>query len=144
MRAAQRLRSGIGQGFALVAAEGVLVNVCWIADFDGFEMSELNRKLQTPSPDAVMIFDGWTPRSVRGHGYLPVTLTLLADQLHSSGKTAWGFVAATNLASIRGLQKAGYVHRFTLGRNRFLGVSRTTDSPSSVNQHPVGDVVSAR
>ncbi len=45
MRTAQRLRSGDARGFALVTAEDAPVHFCWVKEFEGFQMAELDRYL---------------------------------------------------------------------------------------------------
>lgn len=128
MRSAQRLRSGEGQGFVMVTAEGNPVHFCWARDFEGFHMAELDRVLKAPSENAVMIFDCFTPSATRGHGFFPEALGMLAQELDSKSKSAWIFGAATNSASVRGIEKTGFQYRFTLGRKRILFWSRPNDS----------------
>jgi len=128
MRCAQRLRSEGDGGFALLNAEGTPVHFCWAKDFEGFEMAELERTLSAPCPNAVMIFDCFTPAAERGHGFFADAIAALAHRLHSEGKVPWIFGAATNQASLRGIEKAGFTRRFTLGRKRVLFLERAKDS----------------
>ena len=67
-RAAERLAFPGSRGFALMSGDDP-VHLCWVADFQGFHMAELEWRLSAPSPNAVMIFDCWTPLSERGHGH---------------------------------------------------------------------------
>jgi len=131
LRSAQRLRLKDGYGVALIALDGTPVHFCWVKDFEGFRMAELERNLHAPCPEAVMIFDCFTPPSARGHGLFADAISALADQLHSEKKAPWIFGAATNLASLRGIQKSGFTYRFSLGRSRILFLKRTKDSPST-------------
>jgi CelD/BcsL family acetyltransferase involved in cellulose biosynthesis len=134
LRSAQRVRSGDDRGFALLNAEGTPVHFCWAKDFEGFHLAELERTLQAPRADAAMIFDCYTPTSVRGHGFFADAIAALADQLCSEGKVPWIFGVATNRASLRGIEKSGFTYRFTLGRKRVLSFNRakdSIDSPSS-------------
>lgn len=128
MRSADRLRSEGDSGFALITAEGTPVHFCWVRDFGGFKMAELDRTLNAPGANAVMIFDCFTPSAVRGHGFFADAIATLARQLHSEGKAPWIFGAATNPASLRGIKESGFRHRFTLGRKRFLFVETVKDS----------------
>ena len=113
--------------------EGIPVHFCWVKEFEGFQMAELNRKLQAPRENAVMIFDCFTPESARGHGFFPQAIAMLARHLSSQGKSAWIFGAETNRASVRGIEKTGFQYKFTLGRRRVLLFSETRDSmPLSV------------
>lgn len=127
MRSAQRLRVE-GHGFALLDVQGKPVHFCWAKSFAGFEMTELGRTLSTPSPDAVMIFDCYTPASARGHGFFATAIAALARQLCSEGKAPWIFGAATNESSLSGIKKAGFTYRFTLGRTRILFLQKEQGS----------------
>ena len=142
MRSAQRLRSEGDGGFALLTAEGVPVHFCWAKDFAGFEMAELNRILSAPCPNAVMIFDCYTPSAERRHGFFAAAIAALADQLRTEGKAPWIFGAATNQMSLRGIEKAGFMRRFTLGRKRIFFFEKVKDSIPYPN--PIEDPVSAR
>lgn len=128
MRCAQRLRAGDARGFALVTSDGKPVHFCWAKDFEGFRMDELERTLRAPSPSATLVFDCFTPPSARGNSYFATAISLLAGQLHASGKAPWIFGAATNHDSLRGIEKSGFVYRFRLGRKRIFFVNRVHDS----------------
>ena len=133
MRSAQRLRLGEGQGYVLLTPEEVPVHFCWAKDFEGFHVAELDRTLKAPRENAVMIFDCFTPSATRGHGFFAEAISQLAQELNSQGKSAWIFGAATNRASVSGIEKTGFQHRFTLGRRRILGFSHAVDSVPSVS-----------
>jgi CelD/BcsL family acetyltransferase involved in cellulose biosynthesis len=120
MRSSNRLRSHEDGGFALVTDEGTPVHFCWAKEFEGFEMAELGRRLKAPGADTVMIFDCFTPVSARGHGFFAHAIAALAHRLRSKGKAPWIFGAATNQASLKGIMKSGFRHRFSLGRKRVL------------------------
>lgn len=143
MRSAQRVRSVGDAGFALLTAEGTPVHFCWAKDFEGFEMAELNRTLSAPSPGATMIFDCYTPASVRGQGLFASAIAALADQLCSEGKAPWIFGAATNQMSLLGIEKSGFTHRFTLGRKRVFFFAKAKDSMLSLNPATISKPVSA-
>lgn len=128
MRSAQRLRSGGGEGFVLLTQDGKPVHFCWSREFEGFEMTELDRTLHAPCENAVMIFDCFTPESARGHGFFPQAIAILAKHLSSQRKSVWIFGAATNQASVHGIEKTGFHYEFTLGRRRILFFSETRDS----------------
>ena len=121
LRCVSRLQAGSAEGFGLVDTEGASLHFGWITPFDGFFLSELNAKIESPSADKVMIFDCWTPASARGHGYYGQALGLIAERVRATGKKPWIFSAASNLASIRGLEKAGFQLRHSLVRRRVLG-----------------------
>jgi CelD/BcsL family acetyltransferase involved in cellulose biosynthesis len=143
LRSAQRLRSEGDRGFVLLNAEGMPVHFCWVKDFEGFRMAELERTLRAPCAAAVMIFDCFTPASVRGRGFFARATAALADQLHSEGKAPWIFGAVTNQASLRGIEKSGFAHKFTLGRTRVLFFPKTKDSIPSPNPAKIASSVPA-
>ena len=122
MRSARRFRTDAEGGFALLTAEGVPVHFCWVKDFEGFEMAELGRTLTAPRANAVMIFDCYTPASVRGQGFFAEAIAAFARHLHAEGKAPWIFGAATNQDSLSGIEKSGFIRRFSLGRQRVLFV----------------------
>jgi CelD/BcsL family acetyltransferase involved in cellulose biosynthesis len=137
LRSAQRLRSANDRGFVLLSAEGTPVHFCWVKDFEGFRIAELERSLRAPSADAVLIFDCFTPSPVRGRGFFASAILALADQLNSEGKAPWIFSAAENQALLRGIKKSGFAHKFTLGRKRFLFLQQTKDSIPSANPEKI-------
>ena len=91
-------------------------------------MAELDRTLQAPCEDAVMIFDCFTPASARGHGFFSQAIAMLARHVTSQRKSAWIFGADTNRASVRGIEKTAFQYKFTLGRRRILLFHETKDS----------------
>jgi CelD/BcsL family acetyltransferase involved in cellulose biosynthesis len=125
MRSAQRFEAGSGDGYILVDA-GIPVHFCWVRNFEGFHMAELDRTLEAPSSEAAMIFDCYTPAAARGRDYFSQAITLLANRLRSMGKTTWIFGAETNDASLRGIRRTSFEYKFTLGRktNFFRKVDR--------------------
>ena len=132
LRCATRLRIEEYAGFALLNSDGQAVHFTWAGPFGGFHWSELDSTLPAPSPDSVVLFDSWTPVSQRGRGYYAPTLVLVAERVQQQGKRAWGFSAATNTSSIRGLEKMGFPRRFSMVRRKFLWWQRlsqhTTES----------------
>jgi CelD/BcsL family acetyltransferase involved in cellulose biosynthesis len=114
LRCAHRLHTGEAQGFALTDSAGVPVHLCWVAPFQGFWISELGRKLAQPEPDSALIFDCWTPVDLRGQGNYIRALPLVAEAVLNSGKRPWIFSATGNPSSIKGIQRAGFVARFSI------------------------------
>ena len=121
LRSASRLQEGRSEGFVFVDAEGHPLNFAWVTDFDGFFVSELNAKVDAPSPDCVTLFDCWTPQARRGHGYYGQGVALLAKRTQQQGKKPWIFSAGSNISSLRGLEKTGFQRRYSLVRQRALG-----------------------
>jgi hypothetical protein len=133
VRAATRVQEGKAEGFGLMDAEGKFLHFAWTTRFDGFFLSELQAKVQAPSPDSVMLFDCWTPATALGHGYYAQTVELIAEHVQESGGRPWIFSAAGNAASIRGLEKTGFQRRYSLLRRRLLGWERVRgETPKSV------------
>ena len=133
LRAATRVQEGNGEGFGLVDADGKFLHFAWTTCFDGFFLSELQAKVQSPSPDSVMLFDCWTPAAALGHGYYAQTVELIAQQVQEKGGRPWIFSAASNAASIRGLEKTGFQRRYSLVRRRLLGWEHVKgETPKSV------------
>jgi len=122
LRAASRLQEGNSEGFALVDGEGKFLHFAWVTDFDKFFLSELGVRVNAPSAGSVMLFDCWTPSAVRGCGYYAQTVELIAKQVLEKGKQPWIFSAAQNVASIRGLEEAGFQRRYSLIRRRLMGL----------------------
>ena len=121
MRAALRLRKAESQSFALIDANGRPVHFAWATAFDGFFLSELNARVDAPSANCVMLFDCWTPAASRGGGYYAQAVNGVARLLREQGKSTWIFSAGSNVASLRGLAKAGVQQRYSLVRKRLFG-----------------------
>jgi len=120
LRSARRLREGKHLGFALLNQENIAVHFCWVGEFEGFFMQELQINLEAPSSKAVMIFDCWTPISMRGQGYYGLAASLLARKSVSTGNEPWIFSAASNKGSVRGLENSGFEERYSLVRTKIL------------------------
>lgn len=139
LRAAGR-REGNAEGFGLVDQSGVFLHFAWADAFDGFFLSELNAKVDAPSPDCVLLFDCWTPPAVRGHGYYGQTVALVAKLMQKNGKKPWIFSAASNVASTRGLEKAGFQQRYSLVRQRALWWQRLKGKAPAPLETPPAEV----
>ncbi len=142
LRAAGRLRAKFAQAFALVTSQGVPVHICGVADFHDFYMSELDCKLSVPAPDSVLLFDCFTPGSARGRGYYGMAISAVAAQLRAAGKQPWIFSSVGNVSSLHGIEKAGFVRRFSLTRSRTLFVNRAVRSRSLTAAEPISKVSS--
>ena len=122
LRAASRLQQGSAEGFGLVDGEGKFLHFAWTTGFDKFFLSELNARVDAPSANCVMLFDCWTPTPVRGSGHYAKTVGLIAKQVLDNGMRPWIFSASRNVASIRGLEEAGFERRYPLVRRRLMGI----------------------
>jgi CelD/BcsL family acetyltransferase involved in cellulose biosynthesis len=121
LRSAARLRERKAEGFGLVDADGSFLHFAWVTAFDGFFLPELNANVNAPSADCVILFDCWTPVGARGHECYWRTIGLIAERMRGKGKKPWIFSAASNVASIQGLEKARFQPRYSLKRRRALG-----------------------
>lgn len=143
VRVARRLRSENAQGFGLVDAAGRFLHFAWTTAFDGFFLSELNAKVDAPAPDSVMLFDCWTPLSQRGKLYYGHTIALIAAETKANGKRPWIFSAATNTASVRGVEKSGFQRRYSLVRKKVFGWQRVL-GPRPTHSGVAAEQISAR
>jgi CelD/BcsL family acetyltransferase involved in cellulose biosynthesis len=126
LRSARRLQSKPGQGFTLVDPESTPVHFCWVGDFEGFEVKELKSRLSSPSQNAALIFDCWTPQSKRRHGYFGIALSLAARRVSQAGKEPWIFSGVTNHSSRRRIEKAGFERRYSMICKRTLAWQRVS------------------
>lgn len=142
LRAAQRLASSTAQAYALVTA-GTPLHFCWISPFEGFYLSEFRQVLKEPVANSVLLFDCWTPPSKRGNGYYGLCIAEVANLMLAQGKRPWIFSAVSNISSLRGIEKSGFVPRFSLlQRKRFL-VNRISSVPLNEVPSPQLDLYPA-
>jgi CelD/BcsL family acetyltransferase involved in cellulose biosynthesis len=120
-RSAARLLEGHAQAYGLADRTGRFVHFAWTTDFEGFFLSELNAKVDAPSPDAVMLFDCWTPLAARRRGYYGQAIEQIARLIREQGKSAWMFSAASNTAFVKALERSGFERRYSLVRQRIFG-----------------------
>jgi hypothetical protein len=131
LRCAHRVRCQDTQGFALVR-DGFPVHFAWVTKFEAFYLAETRSKVTSPGKEAELIFDCWTPQAVRRRGHYSDTIGKVAVGLWGRARTAWIFGAATNDASLRGIEKAGFEPWFILVRRRVLGIARIDNIPASI------------
>ncbi len=143
LRSAKRIQSSGAEGFALVCADGAPVHFSWVAPFENFKMPELGRTLQEPAAGAVLMFDCWTPASQRGRGYFAQCTAWVAGLMLEKGKRPWIFSVAPN--STAGLERAGFVPRFTWSRKKkwFFIFSRAAHLELKRNSEPTMDLYPA-
>jgi hypothetical protein len=116
MHCAPRLRQGRATGYFLPGQGTQPSHFLWVDLYDGFHLSELNYRLESNDPNAVMIFGCWTPAAQRGRGNYATAIRLAAAYLQRQQKQVWIFSGATNESSVRGIRRAGFVYRFSLVR----------------------------
>jgi CelD/BcsL family acetyltransferase involved in cellulose biosynthesis len=126
MRCANRLAKPGASGFLLQDELGRPIHFLWIANYDGFSLSEIGHNIEPASPSAAMIFDCWTPASDRGHNHYATAIRQTAANLRHEGRPAWIFSGARNASSLRGILKAGFEYRYSLVRRSRLGRATIT------------------
>lgn len=142
-RAAGRLQSAGAEGYALVRAGDIPVHFCWVAPFEGFRMAELGCELKQPGADSVLLFDCWTPESERRRGHYGRCTSMVSERALERGQRPWIFSAATNLNSLRGLERAGFTRRFSLVRKKRWPLDRISALKSENPGGPVLDLTPA-
>jgi CelD/BcsL family acetyltransferase involved in cellulose biosynthesis len=123
MRCAERLKKTSAPGYFLRGHEARSLHLLWVADYNGFHLSEIDFTLESKDPTAAMLFDCWTPTAQRGHGYYATAIRLAAGLLQQQQRKVWIFSAATNKSSLGGILHAGFTYRFSLLRSRRFGHS---------------------
>ena len=140
LRSARRLREKKAEGFVLVDTSGTPLHFAWVAEFAGFFLSELNARLETPSPDAALLFDCWTPEAERGRGHYSRAIGLIAEKVLGARKQPWIFSAANDTDSVRGIESAGFQWRYSLVRQKVLNWQRVKGQPPLSETAPPAEV----
>lgn len=120
LHSAQRLRANAGRGFALLDSGSLPVHFCWVGSFAGFHVDELKLRLGTSEPNAVVIFDDWTPTAVRGKGYCGAAARLVCEHMRLEGKSTWVLRAPQDALSLREIEGVGFQYRYLMRRRRVL------------------------
>jgi CelD/BcsL family acetyltransferase involved in cellulose biosynthesis len=123
---ARRLQPKTGQGFALLDRGITPVHFCWVDDFEGFEMKDLETRLSAPSQNAAIIFDCWTPQAKRGRGYFGIAISLLARHVAKAGKEPWIFSAINNPSCRHSIERAGFERRYSMICKKTLAWQRVS------------------
>jgi hypothetical protein len=84
---ANLLRGGGCDGFALVDSSDRPVHFLWTAPLEGFRLKGFC-DLTAPEPDLVLLFDCWTPYSLRRRDYHMQALHLIANETELSRKNS--------------------------------------------------------
>ena len=130
------------RGFVLRDQNDAALHFCWVAQFEGFYMSELGVELSDPALDSVLIFDCWTPVSRRGRGHYAECISAVANQLLEQGKQPWIFSSASNPNSLKGIERAGFCYRYSLQRRgklfkaRVVRLDAVCEGQPRFNLHP--------
>jgi CelD/BcsL family acetyltransferase involved in cellulose biosynthesis len=126
VRAAARFQQRIHSGYALIDSNGEPHHFAWVAPFDDFRLEELGLTLEAPGDSQVLIFDCWTPRKLRRHGFFRQTIQRLASQLSFEGCEVWMFADAGNEQLLAGIRQAQFRPQFSMVRRTVLGRSRVS------------------
>jgi GNAT superfamily N-acetyltransferase len=111
-----RFRNGDKCYVAVVG--GRLAGYGWSAAGRAFIMTEIDQALPVAA-DECLLYDFFVFPQWRGRGYYGVLLRSIRSL--NAHKRHWIFAQTGNTASIRGIQSAGFVHAFRLGRRVLLG-----------------------
>jgi hypothetical protein len=82
--------------------------------------------LTAPIQDAAIIFDSWTPRSRRGHGYYGIASALVAQSVAEAGKEAWIYSVTANHSSRQAIERVGFERKYSLICRKTLAWKRMT------------------
>jgi len=131
LRAASRLRSGLGRGYCLTDKKGNFLHFAWSTAFQEFYISELKQTFSSPG-ESTIIFDCWTPPTRAGQGHYSRALAAIAKKLAQEGQRPWISGVRTNVPSIRGIERAGFHLQYQVVRKCRLGwKTLTRETPSS-------------
>ena len=112
-----------GDRICVVCHDGHLAHVSWFGvrkqlDAD-YELGPLRPwLLKHPSG---LIYDCWTATQQRGQGLYPSVVSTLTGMLLRETPEVWIYCRAENLASKRGIEKAGFSYRGSLKSWRLFG-----------------------
>jgi ribosomal protein S18 acetylase RimI-like enzyme len=121
-------RLGRGETFWTAQQADRIVSYCWVTR-DAVEIGEI-RCLIRPRPDEVYLYDALTFEEHRGRNLYPALLYRILEHSREAGlRRALIFVMSDNIASIRGVQKAGFVEFQRVTYSTLLGFGRYTYQP---------------
>jgi len=118
LRSASRLRERRAEAFGSIDRERILLDCAWVAPFGGFFLPELNSRVDSPSPDCVIVFDNWRSDNRPGPASI---MGMIAERMRDQGKRTWTYSLASDVSLIRSLEKGGFQARYSLTRRRILG-----------------------
>ncbi len=136
LRASERLRSTVWEGFAVVDPDGVPVQFCWTAEFEGFTMPEADYPLRAPSSESVILFGWWNPSSMNHRSCCEAVLDNVAQRLGASGKSAWIYSALDKEFPSLEFEKIGFVQKFSLVYQQTLLRKTLIQTPSQAEDEP--------
>jgi ribosomal protein S18 acetylase RimI-like enzyme len=96
-----------GEQFWTAQHEDKILSYCW-ATQEPVEIGEI-RRIISPRGDEVYLYDAFTFAEYRGQNLYPALLQCILNSSRQQGlRRALIFVLSDNMASIRGVQKAGF------------------------------------
>jgi predicted GNAT family acetyltransferase len=104
------LRKRIKKGHTPFVAldDGSIVHIVWLRLEDRVATSELGEDFAVEFGRSMgIMYDAWTPQVARGRGIYPAVLSLLCRQIRGSASEPLIYVESDNIASRRGVEKAG-------------------------------------
>jgi len=117
-----------GEAFWTAQHADRIVSYCWVTR-DAVEIGEI-RCLIRPRPDEVYLYDAFTFEAHRGRNLYPALMYRILEHSREAGlRRALIFVMSDNIASIRGVQKAGFVEFQRVTYSTLLGFGRYTYQP---------------
>jgi len=117
-----------GEQFWTVQHEDKILSYCW-ATQEPVEIGEI-RCIMCPRGDEVYLYDAFTFAEYRGQNLYPALLQRVLDASRQQGlRRALIFVLSDNMASIRGVQKAGFREFQRVTYRNILGFARYAYRP---------------
>lgn len=112
-----------GEQFWTAQQEGKILSYCWATRL-AVEIGEIRRKI-SPRDDEVYFYDAFTFATYRGYNLYPALLQHMLEQSRQQGfRRALIFVMSDNIASIRGVSKAGFREFQRVIHSRIFGITR--------------------
>lgn len=117
-----------GEAFWTAQVDDRIVSYCW-ATSEAVEIGEIRCAIQ-PRADETYLYDAFTFEEHRGRNLYPAVLYRTLIQSREAGlRRALIFVMSDNIASIRGVEKAGFVEFQRVTYSTVLGFGRYTYQP---------------
>ena len=117
-----------GEAFWTAQVDDRIVSYCWVTS-EAVEIGEI-RCIVQPRADEIYLYDALTFEEYRGRNLYPAVLHRTLVQSREAGlRRALIFVMSDNIASIRGVEKAGFVEFQRVTYSTVLGFGRYTYKP---------------
>lgn len=117
-----------GEQFWTAQQEDKILSYCWVTQ-EPVEIGEI-RCVMSPRGDEVYLYDAFTFAEYRGQNLYPALLQCILDASRQHGlRRALIFVLSDNVASLRGVQKAGFKEFQRVTYRNILGFARYAYRP---------------